>query len=94
MEALIFFLAGVATGAVANAHDDTVIVNHSIAEVMVYDDCDVWLQSDVTRLGNFIVTRNQRSEEQHLEGLNFFRDKYGNTSFNICYDALVTGTNG
>ena len=94
MEALIFFLAGVATGAVANAHDDTVIVNHSIAEVLVYDDCDVWLQSDVTRLGNFIVTRNQRSEEQHLEGLNFFRDKYGNTSFNICYDALVTGTNG
>ena len=68
--------------------------NHSIAEVMVYDDCDVWLQSDVTRLGNFIVTRNQRNEEQHLEGLNFFRDKYGNTSFNICYDALVTGTNG
>ena len=97
MESLIFFLAGVATGAVANAHDhdDTVIVNHNNnAEVLWYDDCDVWLQSDVTRLGNFIVTRNQRSEEQHLEGLNFFRDKYGNTSFNICYDALVTGTNG
>ena len=97
MEALIFFLAGVATGAAANSHDHvagTVRGSHSIAEVLVYDDCDVWLQSDVTRLGNFIVTRNQRSEEQHLEGLNFFRDKYGNTSFNICYDALVTGTNG
>ena len=94
MEALIFFLAGVATGAAANAHDDTVIVNHNVTEVLWYDDCDVWSQSDVSRLGNFIVTRNQRSEEQHLEGLNFFRDKYGNTSFNICYDALVTGTNG
>lgn len=96
MEALIFFLAGVATGAAANAHDheDTVIVNHNVAKVLWYDDCDVWLQSDVDRLGNFIVTRNQRNEEQHLEGLNFFRDKYGNTSFNICYDALVTGTNG
>jgi len=96
MEALIFFLAGVATGAAANnhSHDNEVIISHSVDEVLWYDDCDVWLQSDVERLGNFIVTRNQRSEAQHLEGLNFFRDKYGNTSFNICYDALVTGTNG
>lgn len=57
----------------------------------VYDDCDIWSESDVLRFGNFVITRDQRSEAQHIEGLNYFRNKYGVGSFNNCYDHLISG---
>ena len=92
MEALIFFLAGVATGAAANSHThETGTVRSGSVEVPLYDNCDTFENDDVYRLGNFIITRDQRTESQHLSGLNFFRDKYGKNAFNMCYDFLVTG---
>jgi hypothetical protein len=57
----------------------------------IYDDCDIWPEADKLRFGNFIITRNMRSEAQHIEGLNYFRNKYGVGSFNNCYDHLITG---
>jgi opacity protein-like surface antigen len=56
---------------------------------IIYDDCDVWSEFDKERLSNFIITRSQRSEAQHISGLNYFRNKYSNESFNVCYDHLV-----
>lgn len=57
--------------------------------VPLYDECDVWSDMDRTRLSNFIMTPSFRSEEEHLQGLDFFREKYGTLSFNMCYDSLV-----
>ena len=75
MEALIFFLAGVITGTSSNSHTyETGTVRSGSVEVTLYDDCDTFENNDVYRLGNFIMTRDQRTEEQHLSGLNFFRD--------------------
>ena len=93
MEALLFFIAGAMTGAAANNHshyEETSRSSRDVVEVPVYNNCDVWFQHDVERLSNMIITRNYRNEAEHLSGLNFFRNKYGNTSFNVCYDALVT----
>lgn len=61
------------------------------AYVPLYDNCDIWTDMDRTRLSNFIMTSDMRTEAEHLSGLDFFREKYGTLSFNMCYDSLVTG---
>ena len=96
MEALIAMVVGGMIGAslYANNHDHVIVEGETrgsrdVVEVPVYDNCDSWFQHDIERMGNMIVTRDYRTADQHLEGLNFFRRKYGETSFNVCYDSLV-----